>query len=49
VGRYLLEHGTEEEVTKVILEQTVGVPETYSVGFKVHNFHNGTDIPTSVY
>jgi hypothetical protein len=30
VRRYLLEHGNEKQVTIVILEQTVGIPETFS-------------------
>ena len=49
MGRYLLEHGNEEQVTVLILEQTVGVSETCSVGFEVYNFHNGTDNPNSFY
>jgi hypothetical protein len=38
-----------EQVTEVILEQTVGGPETCSVGFEVYNFHYSTDIPINVY
>ena len=49
MGTYLLEDGTEDQATGVILEQTFGVPESCSVGLEVYNFHNGTDIPTSVY
>lgn len=49
MGKYLLEHGIEDQVTEVILEQTVGAPETCAVVFEVYNFHDVKDIPTSVY